>query len=179
MLVAPPAEVLRGGSKRAGRGAGRPHTLRQISNNRPDHETGHFAGPPMSCDKIETSMRPLTAIMVNGALLLAFLQAPSLHVHSQEATQRHAGAFLHTHFAHRVAPLSNRAEWRDLDPDDDAQFLIWVSIAPSDGLPAPVILVASNVIRPPIGSQWQMTILRLCAHDPPALNATTPRAPPV
>ena len=122
----------------------------------------------------------LVSILLNVALLLAFMQAPSLHVHAHEATERHVATFLHTHLAHVEAPLSGHPEWRDLDPDDDAQFLSWVSMAPSDEGLVPVILVSSNVILPaPVVSEWQTMTLRPSAHDPPALNATTPRAPPV
>jgi hypothetical protein len=119
------------------------------------------------------------SIMLNVALLLAFLQAPSLHVHAHEATQRHAGTFFHTHFAHGVHPPLRGAEWRDLDPADDARFLSWVSMVPSDNGLAPAVLAASTVILPiRVVTEWQTTILRPRAHDPPALSAAPPRAPP-
>ena len=125
-------------------------------------------------------VRFVVSILLNVVMLLAFMQAPSLHVHAHEATERHAASFIHTHLPHVEAPLSDREEWQDLDPDDDAQFLSWVSFRPSyEGL-APLILIASNVILPaPVVGKWHSAVLRPSAHDPPALNATTPRAPPV
>lgn len=125
-------------------------------------------------------MRYPTSFLLNVALLLSFLQAPSLHVHAHEATRRHVGTFFHTHFGHHgVPPASSQAEWRDLSPDEDAQFLSWVSKTASDNGPVPVVLVDSTVIlHAPVLTEWQTTILRPRAHDPPSLNATPPRAPP-
>jgi hypothetical protein len=129
---------------------------------------------------MKMSVRLLTAVLVNVALLFAFMQAPSLHVHAHEATGRHVAGFLHAHVPHVEAPLSDAAEWRDIDADEDAQFLNWTSITPSYAGLAPVTLVQSAVVLPaPAVSEWQTTILRLRAHDPPNLNSTPPRAPPV
>jgi hypothetical protein len=119
------------------------------------------------------------SIPLSVVLVFAFMQAPSLHVHSHEATERHAATFLHTHVPHVEAP-SESPEWRDFDPDDDAQFLNWTLIAPNyDGL-APLYLVESTVILlAPVLSEWRTAILRPSAHDPPVSKTTSPRAPPV
>ena len=118
--------------------------------------------------------------LVNGAMLLAFVQAPSLHVHQHEANQRHAGAFLHTHFAHDQAAHPKQSEAQVIDPDDDAQFLSWLLDVPGNSGFAPVILAASALVIPaPELSAWPTIALRPSAHDPPVLTATPPRAPPV
>ena len=119
------------------------------------------------------------SILLDVALLLAFVQAPSSHVHAHEATERHIAGFLHTHVPHVEAPLSGHAEWRDFDPDDDAHFLSWVSTAPGGEGLATAILLASYVAPPaPIVVTRQTTVLRPRAHDPPAIKAISPRAPP-
>jgi hypothetical protein len=108
------------------------------------------------------------------------MQAPSAHIHAHEATERHEGVFLHVHMPHIEAPGSDNPEWRDLDPDDDAQSLNWTPIAPnSEGL-APVILREYTLGVPVLAlADWQMTDLRPSAHDPPTSRATPPRAPPI
>ena len=125
-------------------------------------------------------MRHLTSIVVNLALLLAFVQAPSLHVHPHETTEGHEAGFLHTHVAHFEAPLSTQPEWRDLDPDDDAQFLDWFLTSRTDWRFTPVILSASKIVLHLLQVGERRTVmLQPSAHDPPALNATPARAPPV
>jgi hypothetical protein len=124
-------------------------------------------------------VRHLTSIVVNLALLLAFMQAPSLHIHPHEATEHEAG-FLHTHVAHVESRLSNQPEWRDLDPDDETQFLNWCLTSPADWRFTPVILTTSKIVLPPPEvSEWRTVMLQPSARDPSALNATRPRAPPV
>lgn len=124
-------------------------------------------------------MRLLTSLLANLTLLLAFIQAPSLHVHPHEDTEQHAGSFLHSHIEHAKAPAGSLPEWRDFDPDDDAQFLNWVPATPSDPGLAPVILTVSPVVIPAfVVGQRRHIAFRPSAHDPPALNATSPRAPP-
>jgi hypothetical protein len=135
----------------------------------------------LACDNIRTSVRHLTSIVVvNFALLLAFMQAPSLHIHPHETAEPHEAGFLHTHVAHFEAPLSNQPEWRDLDPDDEPQFLNWFLTSPTDWRFTPVILTTSKIVLPlPEVSEWRTVMLKPSAHDPSALNATRPRAPPV
>lgn len=125
-------------------------------------------------------VKVLNSILLNLVLLVAFMQAPSLHAHVHEATERHTAPFLHTHAPHLEAPLSGSPEWRDFDPDDDAEFLNWAAIAPNcDGF-APLFVVASSVILPlPILSESRTALLRPSTHDPPACKTTRPRAPPV
>ena len=118
-------------------------------------------------------------MLANLALLLAFVQAQSLHVHSHEATERHAGGFLHTHLEHADTPSGSLPEWRGFDPDDDAQLLNWTPANPSDAGRAPVILTAFYIATPTLGLAARRNIaFRPSAHDPPALDATSPRAPP-
>lgn len=124
-------------------------------------------------------VKSVIPILLDVVLLFAFVQAPSLHVHAHEATQRHVAAFLHTHVPHAEIP-SGHTEWGDIDPDDDARFQSWMSMIPRDEGLAPVILAESYVTLPPrVVNTAQRTVVRPSAHDPPALNATIPRAPPV
>lgn len=125
-------------------------------------------------------LRSLASSLASVAVLLAFVQAPSAHIHEHEATERHDGSFLHLHVPHIEVPDSDGPEWRDLDPDDDAQSLNWASLAPSyEGL-VPVVLRECTVIVPVLAiANWQMTDLRPSAHDPPTSRATPPRAPPI
>jgi hypothetical protein len=111
-------------------------------------------------------------------LLLAFLQAPFAHVHEHESTQRHAGAFLHTHFAHIRADHPGRPELKGLDPDDDAVFQHWFSATPNAPLVLNVSLCVVPLLQPPAQSQWRAEFVRPNAHDPPALAILPPRSPP-
>ncbi len=74
-------------------------------------------------------MRRGICILANLALLVAFLEAPFLHIHQHEATQQHPGAFLHFHLKTAHA-FGKSAELRPLDPDDDALTENWVSVHP-------------------------------------------------
>ncbi len=124
-------------------------------------------------------VRVLTSVLAKLALLLAFMQATSLHVHSHEITERHVGGFFHTHLEHAGSHSGSVPEWRDFDPDDDAQALNWTPANPSDSELAPVILAASYITTPTLGLTARRNIaFRPSAHDPPALDATSPRAPP-
>ena len=126
-------------------------------------------------------MKLLVSILLNMVLLHALVQAPSSHVHAHEATQRHVASFLHTHVSHKHAPISDHRQWRELDPDDDAQFLTWAPMVPNggEGL-GPVTLVPFHVApQVPVVSRRQTTTLRPSAHDPPILAALSPRAPPL
>ena len=115
---------------------------------------------------------------MNLALVLAFVQAPFLHVHQHESTENHPGAFLHTHFAHVEVTHSTQPELRDLDPDDDAQFQNWYSAATSDSAFTPVILASLFSVPTPELTNCHTIAVEPSAHGPPLLNTATPRAPP-
>jgi hypothetical protein len=121
----------------------------------------------------------ISTLGVISLLLLAFLQAPFAHVHEHESTQRHAGAFLHTHFGHIQADHHSRPELRDLDPDDDAVFQHWFAAAQNAQQSLNFILCVVPFLPPPVQSEWRAEIVRPSAHDPPVLVLLPPRSPPV
>lgn len=118
-------------------------------------------------------------MLVNLALLLAFVQAPFLHVHEHESTEHHQGALFHTHFGHVSVTHSTQPELRDLDPDDDALFQSWFSVSATDAGFTPVILTSSFCVPSPRITNWRAVDIEPSAHGPPLLNATNPRPPPV
>ena len=123
-------------------------------------------------------MRPTTAILVNLALCLGFVQAPFLHVHQHESTQRHPGAFLHLHLE-SVHPAGGGPEFRNLDPDDDAQLQNWFSAnIPSDAWLNSVVLAESVCVHAPEISGWTAAAPLPHGYDPPRLCIKNPRAPP-
>ena len=111
------------------------------------------------------------------ALGVAFIQAPFLHVHQHETTQRHPGALLHLHLR-SVHPTGSGPEFRNLDPDDDAQHQNWFSATSADAGLAPVILAKAYAISVPEFNEWTVEAPRLNGHDPPLLCIRNPRAPP-
>ena len=123
-------------------------------------------------------MPSVLCILVNLALVLAFVQAPFLHIHLHESTEKHSGAFLHSHFAHLEASHSTQPALRDLNPDDDAQFQNWFSVTTSDAGFTPVILTSLCSVAAPQITNWRPVAIEPSAHSPPLLNAATPRAPP-
>jgi hypothetical protein len=121
----------------------------------------------------------ISTLGVIPLLLLAFLQAPFAHVHEHESTQRHAGAFFHTHFAHiRVDHPVHHPELKDLDPDDDAIFQHWFSATQNAPQALNIILRVVPFLPPPVQSEWRAETVRPSAHDPPAIVLLPPRSPP-
>ena len=111
-------------------------------------------------------------------MALAFVQAPFLHIHEHESTERHAGAFFHSHFAHVEANHSSKPVLRDLDPDDDAQFQQWFSATTIDSGVTPVVLISFFSVPAPQFVNWSPGAVEPSAHGPPLLNAAGPRPPP-
>jgi hypothetical protein len=123
-------------------------------------------------------VRPFTSITVILALCLTFVQAPFLHVHQHEVTQKHPGAFLHLHLESKH-PAGGGPEFRNLDPDDDAQFYNWFStITSSDAGLTSVILAESVRVHAPELSGWAAEAPLPNGCDPPLLCISNPRAPP-
>jgi hypothetical protein len=116
-------------------------------------------------------------MLVSFALCLAFVEAPFLHVHQHEAAQRHPGALLHLHLR-SVQPLGNGPEFRNLDPDDDAQFQDWFSATSTDTGLNPAIVAETYSISAPEFSGWTVEAPLSNGHDPPLLCIRNSRAPP-
>ena len=123
-------------------------------------------------------LRSSTAVFSAFALLLTFVQAPALHTHQHEATQRHSGGFLHFHFHLRSVHPGAGREFRNLDPDDDAQFQNWFSATSADAGLSPVVLTESFCITAPESSERSLDAPLQKGHDPPLLCSKSPRAPP-
>jgi hypothetical protein len=124
-------------------------------------------------------VRSFLCILVNLSLALAFVEAPFLHVHQHESTEKHAGALIHAHLLHIDGHHSSKPELRDLDPDDDAQFQKWFAVATSDSAFSSVILTSLFSVPRPAMSNRPVIRIEANAHGPPLPKATTPRAPPV
>ena len=123
-------------------------------------------------------MRAFLSSFLTLAVLTAFAEAPFLHTHQHEATQQHPGQFLHLHLktAHSVG---TGHEFRDLDPNEDAQYQNWFSTTgPDSGSIAPAIpaqrfaLAAPELTRQPTEAPLKI------GHDPPLLDPQSPRGPP-
>lgn len=124
-------------------------------------------------------MRISTSVLLSLALLVAFVEAPFLHTHQHEATQRHAGAFLHFHLK-SANPIGRSPEFRGLDPNEDAQYQAWFSATTTDsGTMAPVVYAEPFSVPIPESNGWSNETPLRTGHDPPLLSPRIPRAPPV
>lgn len=123
-------------------------------------------------------MRSSCSILLSLALLVAFVESPFLHTHQHEATQRHAGAFLHLHLKSAKA-VSRSPEFRGLDPDEDAQYQPWFSTTPTDsGSMTPVMHGERASLPAPERSECLVEAPLQIGHDPPLFCPRSPRAPP-
>ncbi len=111
-------------------------------------------------------VRRSISILMNLSLALTFMQAPFLHVHQHEETQRHRGRFFHP-------------EISDLDPDDDAIFQHWYSATFSDLSTPAFVPTFVYAFVPVTSSEPFLEPDILSGHDPPRLTCTSPRSPPV
>lgn len=123
-------------------------------------------------------MRRGICILANLALLVAFLEAPFLHVHQHEATQRHPGAFLHFHLR-TVHVFGSSPDFRGLDPNDDALSENWVSAHPIVLDFSPFILAERSSLAQPEHEGCTFDAPLSTGPDPPLIAAKSPRAPPV
>ncbi|MGA2713872.1 MAG: hypothetical protein ABSG41_12265 [Bryobacteraceae bacterium] len=133
-------------------------------------------------------MRRTVAIETSLALLLAFFFAPFQHVHTgpdgdhAEAGEIHAHFFLPHAASHSTTPGVPVGVGIDADDDDDhahAQSLDTFTLVLPGGLPlylpsrAPAIAIIPAETVAPIAAVEER------AHDPPCLDNSTPRAPPL
>jgi len=124
------------------------------------------------------SVRSSSSILLSLAVLIAFLEAPFLHTHQHEATQRHPGPAFHLHLKLTHA-ASKTHEFRGLDPDDDAQLQSWFSVTPTDSRYITPALLAEPFSIPVLErGRWAVEAPFETGHDPPFLAPRNPRAPP-
>lgn len=134
----------------------------------------------------EVVMRRLSLLSVCLALFLAFLMAPYQHVHlaashSDNADHHHDDAVVHTHFYAASIPTSRNTGASLDDPDGDhARSLDTFTTMPQAGFPGFVqpesrllLLAAKDVF---VGV---VEVTEPRGHDPPSLEFSAPRAPPV
>lgn len=121
-----------------------------------------------------------TSILVTASLVAAFVQAPTLHVHQHEETQKHNGSLFHTHVKHAVADPSHGTHMLGWDPDQDARFTDWFSATKQDRAFFPVIVPALLAGLDSLEiSGWTPPAANPVAHDPPEVEACAPRGPPL
>ena len=148
----------------------------------PAYQLATPAGPKTStvhlCYK-QGLVRFSTSILLTLALVVTFAQAPFLHTHQHESTQRHAGTFLHFHL--KSACAANRGpEFRDLDPNEDAHNETWFSAtSPDSGSVAPAVLPEFASLSADGARGWTVEAPLQTGHDPPLVRLKSPRAPPV
>ena len=132
-------------------------------------------------------MRRVAAIETSLALLLAFCAAPFQHVHTgPDSDHAHSGE-VHSHFwsSHGFSPQAAHPESGvhiEADDDDDHEqarsldtfTLVLPHVLPL-GLPsrAPAIADSATPTIAPIA------VVEERAHDPPSLDNSSPRAPPL
>ena len=112
------------------------------------------------------------------AMFVAFIEAPFLHTHQHESTQHHPGPAFLFHFG-STERGRNGPEFRGLNPDDDAQVLSWLALAPTSlTLAAPA--VAGEFFTIPALQSNRLTVdaPHQKGADPPPLTPQNPRAPP-
>ena len=126
----------------------------------------------------ELAVSTWTSILTNAALLLAFVEAPFLHVHGHEDTQSHAGPLLHLHLKHLNPAPPDTPGLRGCDPDDDAEFQEWLSVRASSRVFGPVVLTRVFAAPDLEIDSWIPPTGRPAAHGPPGIDARPPRAPP-
>jgi hypothetical protein len=128
-------------------------------------------------------MRRTVAIETSLALLLAFFFAPFQHVHTSPDGDHADAGEIHAHFflPHAIAQLAPGIHIEADDDDDHAQArsLDTFTLVLPDGLPlylpsrAPAVAVDPSETAAPIAAVEER------AHDPPSLDNSTPRAPPL
>jgi hypothetical protein len=125
-------------------------------------------------------VRRSISILMNLMLALTFLQAPFLHVHEHEETQRHPGGFFHSHFLHHHhLAASKSAEFSGLDPDDDAVYQQWFSATIGDFSTPAFTPTFAYTFTPTWSSEPFLEPEILSGHDPPRRSRSAPRSPPV
>ena len=132
-------------------------------------------------DSLRT-MRRITAIETTLALLLAFCLAPFQHVHTgPDGDHAHAGE-IHSHFLSPHAAV-HPASGVNIDDDDDdhaqARSLDTFTLVLPHALPLCLPSRAPAVVAVPARIVAPIAVVEERAHDPPCLDTSSPRPPPL
>jgi hypothetical protein len=124
------------------------------------------------------SVRVPGAILSIAALFWGFLQAPFLHVHTEELDHSSVSAPIHLHM--QVARAASGIAILAETADDDAIETEWSVTQP----PQPVTILADIAptdnpwVTSPVFFSAVVPVPSQRAHDPPDLTQKQPRSPP-
>jgi len=106
-----------------------------------------------------------------------FVQAPFLHIHSEELNHDHGTGPTHVHV--RGVHVESGPEIESLTADDDAIDVDWAISAPSlFHFVLPPENVGRVAVKPSVSIGAPAASVLFRSHDPPALNPENPRPPP-
>jgi|HubBroStandDraft_4_1064222.scaffolds.fasta_scaffold651844_1 hypothetical protein len=130
-------------------------------------------------------MPRLTPIAVCLALLQGLVLAPYQHIHPGEGPGNHHSAVVHTHFNPPLVRLSRRSG-SDLGPAFNGLHKPHASVSLETFTTLPQMAlylffqpVSVARIFVPSESDVLAEIIEPCGHDPPGVENTAPRAPPL
>lgn len=129
-------------------------------------------------------MRRLIAVYSSLALLLALFMTPFQHVHfgiDDDHEGHHHSSVIHSHFLLVSVPVEASPGFHvtDVDPPHRGTSLDSFAIA----IPATLTLLfrpeSRVVVFAPVPYFGPVELVELRGHDPPSLDFSSPRAPPV
>jgi hypothetical protein len=125
-------------------------------------------------------MRRTVAVETGLALLLAFFFAPFQHVHADHSGVVHSH-FLNPHGPHAGSHSGGGIEIEDDDDDDHAHAssIDTFTIVLPDGLRLSVPAQAPIAQDTLLESFVPVAVVEQRTHDPPPIDRSTPRAPPL
>ena len=127
-------------------------------------------------------MRRLIALQSCLALAVAFFLAPFQHVHhDHDSDDDHShSALIHTHFyAIEVENDDGAPHFADSHDEHAATSLDTFTVVPTAGFVPFVPPPAPVVIPVPSAASAEVAVVEERGHDPPTLESSPPRAPPV
>jgi hypothetical protein len=122
-----------------------------------------------------SAVRLSLSICVSLAVLASYVQAPFMHTHQHEVTQKHPAPLLHLH----LQDAAKTPAIRSLDPDDDVQYENW--FAATTGHPGSHALVVAfgDFSAPTLECMGRAAQTPLpISHGPPGVSPPNLRAPP-
>ena len=127
-------------------------------------------------------LRWLARVTVCLALLQAFVMAPYQHVHVGSGHgDHHESTFVHSHFYGVSVPI-NRRPGPTVEHSHEGHRSVALDTFTTFSQTAPVLIFQAEFsVRTfdPAQSDVWVEIIEPCGHDPPRVENTTPRAPPV